>query len=885
MKFNDLKTKPKILIGICSPLVLLVILGLIAIYDINSITSTAERVDHTRVVLAESSAIIGSAVDMETGMRGYLLAGNEGFLDPYNSGEKATYAQIKKLQETVSDNPGQVARLGEVDKTLRAWQSEVTEPTIELRRQIGNAKTMDDMADLVGEARGKVYFDKFREQIGTFIGREKILLEKRRADFEAAQGMVAEQFGIVDKTVGWVTHTYKVIAAANEMLANAVDMETGMRGYLLGGENEFLDPYKGGKVAFFKNAKVLQNTVSDNPSQVARLKKAEKLISDWNRNVTEPAIKMRRRVANGSGSLDEVESLVRKKQGKKFFDAFRGVIGEFINIESKLLVTRQADAATASGKVGKSLKVMKDNEGWVTHTYKVIGTANSALSAAVDMETGMRGYLLAGQEGFLDPYKGGQASFGKITDSLLKTVSDNPAQVELMTGIKATIGEWVTKVTEPTIDLRRQIGDSKTMNDMAAFVGEARGKVFFDKFRGLMSEFQAEEEGLMVQRQASNEATVTSTFTMIVACIIGALIIGLGLAWFIGNGIANPIRNMNEAMTEIADGQLETEVPGVGRKDEIGGMADAVQVFKENAVERVRLENEQEAIKQKAEVEKRQLMNKMADDFEASVGSVVTGVGSAADQMKGSAMTMASTAEQTSNQASNVASASEQAAVNVQTVASAAEELSSSVSEISRQVATSTQIAGQAVDDANRTDQQIQELAQAASKIGEVVALITDIAEQTNLLALNATIEAARAGEAGKGFAVVASEVKNLANQTAKATEEIGSQIGGIQASTQDAVTAIQRITKTITQIDGIATTIAAAVEEQGTATKEIARNVEQASKGTNEVSSNISGVTTSASETGSAASEILGSATNLSDQSETLKTEVDRFMKQVRSA
>ncbi len=208
MNFNDLKTKPKILIGICSLLVLLLILGAVAIYNINTITKTAERVDHTRIVLADSSSIAGSAVDMEPGMRGYLLAGKEGFLDPYTGGEKATYAQIKKLQKTVSDNPGQVARLGEVEKTLRAWQSEVTEPTITLRRKIGNAKTMDDMVDLVGKAGGKVYFDKFRKQIGTFIGRETTLLEKRRAEFASAQEVGAEQFGLVDKTIGWVSqHT------------------------------------------------------------------------------------------------------------------------------------------------------------------------------------------------------------------------------------------------------------------------------------------------------------------------------------------------------------------------------------------------------------------------------------------------------------------------------------------------------------------------------------------------------------------------------------------------------------------------------------------------------------------------------------------------------
>ncbi|MBT7484729.1 MAG: CHASE3 domain-containing protein, partial [Rhodospirillales bacterium] len=229
--FSNLRTKTKVLIGVLSPLALLIILGAVSVSSINSIVKTNGWVDHTRVVLAKTASIIGSAVDMETGMRGYLLAGKEGFLDPYTGGEKATYSKIADLQKTVSDNPKQVARLSEVEKTLRAWQKDVTNPTIDLRRKIGDAKTMNDMASLVGEAKGKVFFDKFRGQIGKFIGREATLLNKRRAEFETAQKSVGEQFGVMNKTVGWVSHTQKVLAAATSVLANVVDMETGMRGY------------------------------------------------------------------------------------------------------------------------------------------------------------------------------------------------------------------------------------------------------------------------------------------------------------------------------------------------------------------------------------------------------------------------------------------------------------------------------------------------------------------------------------------------------------------------------------------------------------------------------------------------------------------------------
>ncbi|WP_316977808.1 bacteriohemerythrin [Shumkonia mesophila] len=395
----------------------------------------------------------------------------------------------------------------------------------------------------------------------------------------------------------------------------------------------------------------------------------------------------------------------------------------------------------------------------------------------------------------------------------------------------------------------------------------------------------------VVSQQASLKQAVVETnalferlalMTLVLSAV--ALVVGLLFAFVVSRGITRPVGAMTGAMSDLAGGRLDIAIPATENRDEIGDMAKAVQVFKNNAIRTRELEAEQVAQKKRVEEERRAAMRRLADEFEGSVGGVIQTVTSAAAELQASSEQMASTANEASAQATTVASASEQASANVQTVASAAEELSSSIGEIGRHVGQASSIAAGAVAQAGETNVKIQGLAEAAQKIGDVVDLITDIAEQTNLLALNATIEAARAGDAGKGFAVVASEVKNLANQTAKATDQIASQIAGVQSSTQEAVAAIEAITKTIRDVDQINSTIAAAVEQQGAATQEIARNVEQAAAGTQEVSSNIGGVNAAATETGAAATQIRNSATELSGQAELLRIEVAKFLDQVRA-
>ena len=369
-----------------------------------------------------------------------------------------------------------------------------------------------------------------------------------------------------------------------------------------------------------------------------------------------------------------------------------------------------------------------------------------------------------------------------------------------------------------------------------------------------------------------------------VAGVLGGLAsLAIGILLF--RGVVRPLGAMTRAMRRLADGDKAVAIPGVGRKDEIGSMAGAVQVFKEHMIEAERLKAEQEAAKARAAADKKAAMNTMADEFDRSVKGVVAVVASAATELQTSAQSMAATAEEASRQSNAVVTAVDQTSKNIGTVASASEELAASVNEIGRQVEQSSQIAKHAVEEAGTTSTAVNGLAQTAQRIGDVVKLIQDIASQTNLLALNATIEAARAGEAGKGFAVVASEVKALANQTAKATEEIAAQIGEIQGATSQTVGAIESISKTIVEINQISTTIASAVTQQGAATKEIAGNAHQVAQGATEIGGNIGGVSEAAHQTGVAATQVLGASTELSQQAERLRHEIDAFIAGLRAA
>lgn len=480
-----------------------------------------------------------------------------------------------------------------------------------------------------------------------------------------------------------------------------------------------------------------------------------------------------------------------------------------------------------------------------------------------------------------------QTEFRGEFDKNLGVIADTVARMREGAGdkVKATLD----KVAADMAPLKAAA--SKVFEFAASFAQEQANEVLNGDYAAVESKILKTIAWLLEQnRQEATDAAarLASSHDVMRAVVLATAGASIALLLLAGGFLVRSIRarigRLTDAMSRLAQQDTTIEVPAADDGDEVGTMAKSVLVFKTSMIS-ARDMAEREAEAQRAREQRGRAIETLAVEFDKDVTAVLRTVATASGQMQTSAATMTSVADKTNRQATAVAAASEQASANVQTVSSTAEELASSIAEISRQVAESARIAGAAVDEAKSTNMQVQALADAAQKIGAVVKLINDIAGQTNLLALNATIEAARAGEAGKGFAVVASEVKSLANQTAKATEDISAQINAIQSATGAAVGAIQGISGTIARISEIATTISAAVEEQGAATQEIARNVQQASAGTTEVSSNIGDVTRAAEETGATAAQVLTASGELNQQAAALQQQVDRFLAAIRAA
>jgi len=572
----------------------------------------------------------------------------------------------------------------------------------------------------------------------------------------------------------------------------------------------------------------------------------------------------------------------------------RTISGRFVNMFAKLSIRAKITVVVAFlllAMAGMGLLAVRNMRAMNANTVDITTNWLPSVRALGDLRTGVVTYRTVVREHMLAETPEEKQAVEKTLASVVASNDKIRRTYEAMIASpqeRELYNQWVAtwdkykQGTEEVIALSRKEA-AQIPHDAHELNAKTVNKLSLQADDILKQDIDLNNSG--AARAAADAVSSYNSAFMLLATILGlAVVIGGAVGLYLVRDVSSGIASIVEPMQALGAGDLTADVPHRGEKTEIGTMADALQVFKEALIAK-KAADETAAHEAKAKIERGHRVDNITREFESMIGEIVNTVSSASSQLEASAGTLSSTAARSNELANTVAAASEEASTNVQSVASATEELSSSVNEISRQVQESARIANEAVGQARKTNEHVSELSKAAARIGDVVELINTIAGQTNLLALNATIEAARAGEAGRGFAVVASEVKALAEQTAKATGEIGQQITGIQSATQESVGAIKEISVTIERLSEISSTIAAAVEEQGAATQEISRNVQQAAQGTQQVSANITDVQRGASDTGSASSQVLSAAQILSGDSSRLKVEVSKFLTSVRAA
>jgi methyl-accepting chemotaxis protein len=512
-------------------------------------------------------------------------------------------------------------------------------------------------------------------------------------------------------------------------------------------------------------------------------------------------------------------------------------------------------------------------------SFKILDASAAFSQAMVDQETGLRGYLLSGNASFLEPMRAGQKVRADSAETLSKLLADNPEQTARFEAALKAAQDWESYAAKEIASV-----NAGTTDDARDREAAGAGKAAMDRVRAEIAGFQKVAREAFDTRLHDEENILRTIEIFSIGGGVVLFLIAAGVIFYMVRGVAHPLVTLTGQTTRLAEGDLEADIPGTERRDEVGRLAQAIAQFKE-AVRRARALEAEQRKASEAQMARAERVGRLVSDFDAAFRGEVEQLSRAVQELNAVAEAMRRTAEQTNGQVAAAVEGAERSSANVQTVAAAAEELAASIQEVTRQITTSAEVAGRARAEAERTDEAVRGLAEAVQKIDSIVALISDIAGQTNLLALNATIEAARAGDAGKGFAVVASEVKQLATQTARATEDIAQQIAAVRSVTESVVQAIRGIGATINEVSGIATSVASAAEEQAAATQEITRNIAEAARHTAEVSETIGMVRNGANETGAAAQQVASSAHVLEDRTTHIRHNVTDFLDAVRAA
>ncbi|MBT6361549.1 MAG: methyl-accepting chemotaxis protein [Rhodospirillales bacterium] len=663
----------------------------------------------------------------------------------------------------------------------------------------------------------------------------------------------------IKNTEAWVEHTNEVITTADKILVSAINMETGMRGYLLAGKDNFLAPLIKGEKNIAQLIGPLQKKVSDNPKQVQRLVTLEKLLGQWKNNVVDSNVSLRREIS-GATTVNDLASIVGQAKGKRYFDKFRSQIDTFINRERNLLDKRKSDYKVSQEK-NKQIDSAID---WITHTYSVINEAQGLLANGIDMETGMRGYLLTGKMEFLEPYNRSSGIFSDKASALAKTVGDNPAQVKLLDDIQATIGTWRKDVVDPLIALRGEVQSGKSMDDLAILIGQEKGKVYFDKIRKTLLAFVSEETELSALRKTENHSvtsnTILTTLIIFISGFLLSVLIGLYLANHVLRQVGGEPNEIAVLATKISDGDLTTKFDS---NQKVEGINHAVQVMSENL---------------------KQLTGNIRE-ASIKVSTTVRQITGAISSLTSAAAEQAAAINQTTSTLEEIKATSNQTLLKAQALGETADRTSEEgdrgEEKLQQTVGAMQSIREkvQAIADTNL------ELSEQTKQIGQITAAVNNISHQSKMLSINASIEAAKAGEAGKGFSVVAEEIGNLAEQSEESTGQVEKILESIQAATSRALMATEEGTnevdqgvELVEQTSEIMVTLSEAIHETGTSCQQIVAAVRQESVGIEQIATAMNDINEATTQSLTTANDTKQATENLGEAVEDLESNINAY-------